>query len=80
MERNNITFELEVAAEYFVDDRFFETAKSNGEMLSFGDQYVLVESSFLYKPLFFRIMSFRVDVKGIQSCTCASGTIPFSGR
>ncbi|MEM9896122.1 MAG: CpsB/CapC family capsule biosynthesis tyrosine phosphatase [Bacteroidota bacterium] len=44
---------LEAAAEYFVDENFRELIKKN-QILSFGEsKFVLIESPFLNKPIFF---------------------------
>ncbi len=59
-----IDFEIEAAAEYFVDDIFMEKIKKKEEILSFGSNYVLVESSFINKPLFFETCLFELQSKG----------------
>lgn len=59
-------FIVEAAAEYFVDDQFQATLDKNGEVLSFGARYVLVESSFLNKPLFFEACLFDLMTKGYK--------------
>ena len=66
LNEEHVSFELEVAAEYFVDDTFIELIKSDKEILSFGDKYVLVESSFLNKPLYFEACLFELKSKGYQ--------------
>ncbi|MEQ9402961.1 MAG: CpsB/CapC family capsule biosynthesis tyrosine phosphatase [Cyclobacteriaceae bacterium] len=64
LEEEEFLFEIEAAAEYFVDDLFFDRVKGNSEILSFGNKYVLVESSFLNKPLFFESCLFELMAKG----------------
>ena len=59
-----IDFEIRAAAEYFVDDVFMEKIKKADKILSFGTNYVLVESSFLNKPLFFETCLFELQSKG----------------
>ena len=63
--RLEIDFELEAAAEYFVDETFQELVDANN-ILSFGDQFVLVESSFLNKPLLFENCLFELMAKGYK--------------
>lgn len=66
IERENLSFSLEAAAEYFVDDSFMSTVENGREILSFGDKYVLVESSFLNKPMFFEACLFELMSKGYK--------------
>ncbi|WP_370089947.1 tyrosine-protein phosphatase [Ekhidna sp.] len=58
--------EMEVAAEYYVDDAFMKKVKADDTILSFGDKYVLVESSFINKPAFFESVLFDLKTKGYQ--------------
>lgn len=60
------SFVLEAAAEYFVDETFMNTIEKGDEILSFGDKYVLVESSFLNKPMFFESCLFELMTKGYK--------------
>lgn len=66
LKARSIAFELEAAAEYFVDEIFFDSVKSNQPILSFGSKYVLVESSFVNKPLLFEPCLFELKSKGYQ--------------
>lgn len=66
LQARSIDFELEAAAEYFVDETFFESVKSGQPILSFGDNYVLVESSFVNKPMLFETCIFELKSKGFQ--------------
>jgi len=66
IENQSLEFEIEAAAEYFVDENFFEKIKSGEEILSFGDRYVLVESSFVNKPLYFETCLFELKSRGYQ--------------
>ncbi len=64
LEEREIDFELGAAAEYYVDEIFMSKVKSGHEILTFADQYVLVESSFLNKPLIFENCLFELQSKG----------------
>lgn len=44
-----VNIEVECAAEYFMDEKF-EELLSNKDLLTFGDNYVLVEMSFFSEP------------------------------
>lgn len=61
---HHIEIELEAAAEYFVDESFQSRIKENRPILSFGAKHVLVESSFLNKPVFFESVMFDLLSKG----------------
>lgn len=62
--KNNIGIKVEAAAEYFVDEKFLSQIRDNQDILFFGDQMVLVESSFLNKPVFFEEALFELKSKG----------------
>lgn len=62
--RLDLDVEVEAAAEYFVDDAFHQKVKGKGLILSFGSKLVLVESSFLNKPIFFESVMFDLMSSG----------------
>ncbi|MEP1035240.1 CpsB/CapC family capsule biosynthesis tyrosine phosphatase [Ekhidna sp.] len=62
--KNNFEIEIEAAAEYFVDEGFHQQVKSKRLILSFGGKHVLVESSFLNKPVFFESVMFDLQSAG----------------
>ena len=64
--KENIHFEIEGAAEYFVDEIFFQVVKESKKILFFGSGFVLIESSFVNKPLFFESCLFELQSKGYQ--------------
>jgi protein-tyrosine phosphatase len=64
--KNNLEIEIEAAAEYFVDELFLERVKNGDEILSFGDNYVLVESAFLNKPILFEEALFELISQGYK--------------
>lgn len=55
---------IEAAAEYYVDEKIFEYVENNGEILSFGNNYVLIETSFLNKPSLLNDFIFLLQSKG----------------
>jgi len=55
---------IEAAAEYYVDEKIFKYVEDNGEMLSFGNNYVLIETSFLNKPNILNDFIFLLQSKG----------------
>lgn len=63
---NGLKIVVEAAAEYFVDEKFLEYVRSEKEILSFGERFVLVESSFMNKPYFFEEALFELQSKGFS--------------
>jgi tyrosine-protein phosphatase YwqE len=43
--------ELEAAAEYYLDEYFIEKLKKEEPLLTFGDRYLLFETSFINQPV-----------------------------
>ncbi|MEO9482242.1 MAG: CpsB/CapC family capsule biosynthesis tyrosine phosphatase [Ekhidna sp.] len=62
--KQKLAIEIEVAAEYFVDESFHDRVKRNDPILSFGGKLVLVESSFVNKPIFFEAVMFDLLAQG----------------
>ncbi len=64
LNKRQLEIELEVAAEYYVDESFQKRIREKGVILSFGAKHVLVESSFLNKPVFFESVMFDLQAEG----------------
>lgn len=62
----NLDLEVEAAAEYFVDDDFIRNLEEEQPLLSFGDRFVLVETSFINKPLAFENILFKMMAQGYR--------------
>jgi len=60
-----IDIEIEAAAEYFIDDGF-EKLFQNNELLTFGDNYLLVELSYFYFYNGFFSLLFELNVAGYK--------------
>lgn len=58
--------ELTCAAEYYLDEWFLEKITGTEPLLSFGDQYVLFETSFINEPLNFREAVFTLKTSGYK--------------
>jgi protein-tyrosine phosphatase len=54
----------EYAAEYMVDDSFYNQFLSNQKFLTFNGKHLLLETPFLNQPLFFGQMIFELQNKG----------------
>lgn len=61
----NLEIEIEAAAEYFFDEFLIEKVKRK-EILTFGDNYVLVEFSFLQEPMLHKELFFAMKTNGYQ--------------
>ncbi|SEJ09173.1 Tyrosine-protein phosphatase YwqE [Cyclobacterium xiamenense] len=62
-----IPIELEAAAEYYLDEIFFEKVEKNEPLLSFGaNKLVLVETGFMSKPHILLETFFRMEMSGYQ--------------
>ncbi len=62
--KEKIPIELEVAAEYHLDEFFVDMVNNNEELLTFGDKYILVETSFFNAPVFLKDIFFSLKTKG----------------
>ncbi len=63
--RHGLTIEIEAAAEYYFDETLMPKI-SNKELLTFGDNYVLVEFAFHSKPQFLEELFFELKSKGYR--------------
>jgi len=61
-----IKIDIEAAAEYFLDDYFEELLEKNTELLSFGDNYILVEFSTFSEPQNGINLIFQLKARGFQ--------------
>ncbi len=61
-----IAMELECAAEYYLDEGLLEKLEKGEELLTFGDKYLLFETSFLSEPMNLREVIFLMRAKGYQ--------------
>lgn len=61
----NLTIEIEAAAEYYFDENFIEQIK-NKNLLTFGDNYVLLEFAFMDEPSNTDSLFFDLQANGYQ--------------
>ncbi|MBD3626809.1 CpsB/CapC family capsule biosynthesis tyrosine phosphatase [Cyclobacterium sp.] len=62
-----INIELEAAAEYYLDEIFFEKVEKNEHLLSFGEnKMLLLETGFMSKPHILLETFFRLEMAGYQ--------------
>ncbi len=63
--KRNIDIVFEAAAEYLVDEHFFSLVKKK-DILTFGDQYVLVEFPFFSLPMKWKEIFFDLQIAGYK--------------
>jgi len=61
-----IEIEIDAAAEYYMDEIFLDKVKSGEEMLTFGDNYILVETGFINKPQMLLETIFQLEMAGYK--------------
>jgi tyrosine-protein phosphatase YwqE len=66
LQTEGIKVELEVAAEYFLDDNFKKLLTDKEPLLSFGDNLVLVEFSMASEPLDFKELLFEMQMQNYR--------------
>lgn len=64
--REGISIQIEAAAEYYMDEIFLEKVKMGEELLTFGDQYILVETGFINKPQMLLDILFHLEMGGYK--------------
>ncbi|MBS1659731.1 MAG: hypothetical protein JST68_01635 [Bacteroidetes bacterium] len=66
LERLRLDVEIHAAAEYLMDDRFYENLTSGQPLLTLKDNMILVELSFVVPNLNLKELIFEMQVKGYQ--------------
>lgn len=61
-----IAIEVDAAAEYYMDEIFLEKVKAGEKMLTFGDNYILVETGFINKPQMLLDIIFHLEMAGYK--------------
>lgn len=64
-DEEDLTIELEAAAEYYLDEWFPEKLEA-GNLLTFGENYLLVETNYTNRPHNLDQMLFDIQVQGYQ--------------
>ena len=59
-----IDIKLHAAAEYYLDENFLMLIESDAPLLTFGNNYVLFETSFISKPLYIKDVIFKLQTNG----------------
>jgi protein-tyrosine phosphatase len=66
LKEEGISIQVEAAAEYYLDEIFLQKIKNGEQILSFGDQYVLVETGFMSKSEVFMDCLFQLEMRGFK--------------
>lgn len=64
--KEGIEMEIEAAAEYYMDEIFLEKITAGDKILTFGDNYVLVETGFINKPQMLFDIIFQLEMAGYK--------------
>lgn len=66
LELEGVEIKLEAAAEYYLDEIFLEKVIQGSELLTFGKNYILVETGFMSKPSMLLESFFKLEMEGYQ--------------
>lgn len=66
VKKEGISIEIEAAAEYYMDDIFLEKITNGEKVLTFGDNYILVETGFINKPQMLLEILFQLEMNGYK--------------
>jgi protein-tyrosine phosphatase len=66
LKKNNIDFQLEAAAEYYLDEMFMDKLNQNEPLLTFGNNYLLFETSYINEPSFLPEAIFKLKSMGYK--------------
>lgn len=61
-----INIQMEAATEYFLDETFMDRLDSGEQLMTFGKNYVLVETSFMSPPPQLKEASFQLTLQGYK--------------
>ncbi len=64
--KHQIGIELEAAAEYYLDENLMFKLSNKEKLLTFGNNYLLFETSFFNKPIFLEEAVFNMNTHGYQ--------------
>jgi len=66
LKNENVSIQLESAAEYYLDEIFLEKVINGSKLLTFGKNHVLVETGFMSKPSMLLESFFKLEMEGYQ--------------
>lgn len=63
---NQLDMEVEAAAEYHIDEAFIKMMESGENFLTFGRNYILIETSFYNEPVYLKDVIFKLKANGLR--------------
>lgn len=66
LRNNDVNIQVDAAAEYLLDEHFQSRLESGEELLTFGKNFILVETSFMNEPMYLKDVIFKLNAKGIR--------------
>ncbi|AWW30854.1 capsular biosynthesis protein [Echinicola strongylocentroti] len=66
LDKEGVKMDVEAAAEYYLDEVFVEKLEKDEPLLTFGDNYILVETGFMNKPRMLQETFFALETKGYK--------------
>jgi tyrosine-protein phosphatase YwqE len=66
IENEGIDIQLELAAEYYLHEELFKKLKQGVQLLTFGKKYILCETGFVNKPVYFEELIFELRTNGYR--------------
>lgn len=66
LKTHQIKIKIEAAAEYYLDEKFIDKLEKKERFLTFGDNYLLFETSFFNKPAFLEDAIFTMNTQGYK--------------
>ena len=66
LHKKNIKIEFEAAAEYYLDEQLATKLSNGDKLLTFNDNFLLFETSFINKPAFLEEAVFNMNTNGYQ--------------
>lgn len=64
--KHKLNIKFEAAAEYYLDENLISKLSNKNKLLTFGDNYLLFETSFYNKPTFLEEAVFSMNTNGYQ--------------
>jgi len=66
LDEKEIELQIVPGAEYYLDSYLYKQIQENEEFLTFGDRYLLIETSFMNRPVFFAEAFFQLQSSGYR--------------
>jgi tyrosine-protein phosphatase YwqE len=66
LQENQVDIEIEAAAEYYADEWFMHKILKGDELLTFGNNYILIETGFQDKPRYLKQAIFDLQTSGYK--------------